>query len=135
MSSSKDGYTIDDLSELVSHDHDQFDLAKKEFQRRKFQFITELASLLCVHKNTKDLFTIITDLIIFSLQRGESCFLDKTFIEKNRNLFTHFNVKNYFMVFKKIHKLVFQSSNLSDRQKVKFLQLERYFIKLYFECT
>ncbi|TFG08111.1 MAG: hypothetical protein EU539_03245 [Promethearchaeota archaeon] len=105
----------------------------KEFQKRKFFFISELLLFLFNRRKTRETYKHVSDLIKISLFSPESYFLDKIFSIKLNSQFEDFNFRDYIIIIKKIIALLKQHSAISNRELLKNCQLERFFIKVCLE--
>jgi hypothetical protein len=133
MSSIRDELKISQFSVININKHNSLHLAKNEFQRRKYQFISELTFLLICHNDNREIYKIISHLIVVSLEATEFIFSEKVFTKRNKIAFPKKNDFDYLPFLKKVHTYLFRCSQLSDKERVDFYKLERFLIKQYLE--
>ena len=130
---SKDENNFSNYSEINLLLQNPLKAAKKELYRRKYTFVSEIASLLIFHKENKEIYNIISRLILISLESQEIIFLEKNFIDTNTDFFIKKERFDYLRFLKKLHTFLIQSSQLSEKERVDFYRLERFFIKQYLD--
>ncbi len=133
MSSSRDEFNISHFSVININQQNPLNLAKNEFQRRKYQYISELISLLISHNDNSEIYNIISHLIVVSLETTEVIFSEKIFAKRNKIIFSKKEYFDYLPFLKKIHIYLFRCAHLSDKERVDFYKLERFLIKQYLE--
>ena len=103
----------------------------KEFQKRKFSFVSELAVLLTTHNNSQKEYKKISKLITFTLKAPEAFFRDKAFSFRTPNPFENYAFKEYLLTIKKVSILLKQPLFLSVQQILKYCSTERFFINMF----
>ena len=133
MSSSRDELNTSHFSIININPQNPLNLAKNEFQRRKYQFISELFSLLISHNHSNEIFNIISHLIVVSLDTTEFIFSEKIFAIRKKIIFSKKEYFDYLPFLKKMHTYLIRCTHLSDKERVDFYKLERFLIKKYLE--
>ncbi|MHA1437373.1 MAG: hypothetical protein ACTSPD_07320 [Promethearchaeota archaeon] len=96
----------------------------KRNQNLKFKLISELVSILFMHKNSTDNFRNISKLINFLLNT------DANYYYKCGNE-SYGDINKYLIVIKEIRSIMENNPNLSNKQRGEICIIERYFMKLY----
>lgn len=133
MSSIKDDFNHFYNSNIVIQEQNPLKIAKNEAQRRKNIFISDLMSLLFHYKRNKEIYSIISHLIIISLKSQIYVFLDKIFSDINEMSFSNEDNFDHLLILRKMHTFLFRSFELTDKERLDFFHLERFFIKQYLE--
>lgn len=133
MSLSKPPLNDDKLAKITFRIDNERLFASIEFQKRKFQFVNELSSLLFAHSEDREIALIISELLVVALTIKERHFLDKVYTSSKKRMFTTFGPHDYLLILKKIHTLLFQSRSLSEKKRLRFYSLERFCIKRYLD--
>ena len=125
-----------------------FNFDKKEGQKCKFQFISELVSMLFKQKGCQDTFQNLSNLIILSLKEPEEKFADILFSGNNgidfndmddefEHLLTYkFGQKKdkYLLMLNRVRSIFNNCLDLTNKQKFDYCAIERYFMKSYLCC-
>ena len=122
-----------------------FNFDKKEGQKCKFQFISELVSMLFKQKGCQDAFQNLSNLIILSLKEPEEKFADILFSGNNgidfndidEHLLTYkFGQKKdkYLLMLNRVRSIFNNCPELTNKQKFDYCAIERYFMKSYLNC-
>jgi len=104
---------------------------RREFQRRKSSFISELVYLLFNHRETPSELKEISKIIISSLKSSESVYLDKVFSYKNHNPFLQFNFRAYLITLKKISVILKNSKYHSVENVLEQCSLKECLLKCF----
>ncbi|TFG15820.1 MAG: hypothetical protein EU535_01070 [Promethearchaeota archaeon] len=122
-----------------------FKFDKKEGQKCKFQFISELVSMLFKNKFAPDVFKNLSKLITLSLKEPSANFADVLFTGNNGYNFNEpsgefdlisdqaydYDKKDYLLMLNRVRSIFNQCSDLTFKQKYDFCSIERYFMKLF----
>jgi len=124
-----------------------FNFDKKEGQKCKFQFISELVSMLFKQQGCQDAFQNLSNLIILSLKEPEEKFADILFsgnngidfndIDEIEHLLTYkFGQKKdkYLLMLNRVRSIFNNCPDLTNKQKFDYCAIERYFMKSYLNC-
>ena len=122
-----------------------FKFDKKEGQKCKFQFISELMSMLFKHKSAPDSFKNLSKLITLSLKEPSENFADVLFTGNKgynfdeilgefdliSNQAYNYDKNDYLLMLNRVRSIFNQCSDLTFKQKFDFCSIERYFMKLF----
>ncbi len=125
-----------------------FNFDKNEGQKCKFQFISELVSMLFKQKGSQDAFKNLNNLILLSLKEPEEKFADILFSGNNdidfsnidnelKTFLTHkFGHKkdDYLLMLNRVRSIFNNCPELTNKQKFDYCAIERYFMKSYLKC-
>jgi len=125
-----------------------FNFDKKEGQKCKFQFISELVSILFKQKGCQDTFQNISNLIVMSLKESEDKFADILFSGNNEMDFRDSEGKfekllsfkfgnqkdKYLLMLNRVRSIFNNCPDLTIKQKFDYCAIERYFMKSYLKC-
>lgn len=125
-----------------------FNFNKNEGQKCKFQFISELVSMLFKQKGSHDAFQNLSNLIILSLKEPEEKFADILFSGNNGFDFSDIedtfekllsykfgNQKDkYLLMLNRVRSIFNNCPDLTNKQKFDYCAIERYFMKSYLKC-
>jgi len=122
-----------------------FNFDKKEGQKCKFQFISELVSILFKQKGCQDAFQNLSNLIILLLKEPEEKFADILFTGNNgidfndidEHLLTYkFRQKKdkYLLMLNRVRSIFNNCPELTNKQKFDYCAIERYFMKSFLSC-
>jgi hypothetical protein len=124
-----------------------FKFDKSEGQKFKFQFISELISMLFKQKDGQDTFQNFSNLIALSLKEPAEKFADILFSGNNVIDFSKNNDKRaqyfsykldqkdkYLLMLNRIRSIFNNCPNLTNKQKFEYCAIERYFMKSYLKC-
>ncbi|MFX0071014.1 MAG: hypothetical protein ACFFAO_07985 [Candidatus Hermodarchaeota archaeon] len=144
MSSGVVKKTYNDIPKIELPIKFHFELDKKDGHIFKFQFISELVSMMFFQKNSNISFKNLSDLIILSLQAPENIFANILFsrkkgsnVSKNSSLTYFLNQKNNknkeecLLLLNKIRSIFDKSPDLNNQQKLNYCSIERHFMKLF----
>jgi len=120
-------------------------LNKSKLQNPTFNLISELVSELLKHKDSKDNFSAISDLIISSLiayenkypieinQKFNDTVPSENYLQESNILEckSHNAREEYLIISNDIHSILSNCSNLTNNQKLEFCNSQRYFMKLF----
>ena len=99
-------------------------------KRRKSNFISELNAFLRAYADTKEKYKTISDFIEICEKTPVELYLLKIFSERNESEFYDFD---FILLFKKIHSIILNSSNLTQKQLLVCSNIQRYVMWLYSE--
>lgn len=122
-----------------------FKFDKKEGQKCKFYFISELVSMLFTQNNSQESFKIISSLIKLSLKAPEENFADVIFSGNNAGAFNNIDneVKCFLnqkfrvdknmclLMLNRVRSILINCPDLTNNQKFDYCRIERYFMKSY----
>ncbi len=125
-----------------------FNFDKKEGQKCKFQFITELVSMMFKQKSSQVAFRNLSSLIVLSLKEPEEKFADILFSGNNgidfndidvefEHLFTYkfgHQKDKYLLMLNRVRSIFNNCPELTNKQKFDYCAIERYFMKSYLSC-
>lgn len=122
-----------------------FNFDKKEGQKCKFHFISELVSILFTQNKSQESFKIISSLIKLSLKAPEENFADVIFSGNNAGAFNNIDneVKCFLnqkfrvdknmclLMLNRVRSILINCPDLTNKQKFDYCRIERYFMKSY----
>ena len=125
-----------------------FNFDKKEGQKCKSQFISELVSMMFKQNGCQDAFQNLSNLIILSLKEPEEKFADILFSGNNgiefndigdefEHILTYkFGQKKdkYLLMLNRVRSIFNNCPELTNKQKFDYCAIERYFMKSYLSC-
>ena len=125
-----------------------FNFDKKEGQKCKFQFISELVSMMFKQNGCQDAFRNLSSLIVLSLKEPEEKFADILFSGNNgidfndidvefEHLFTYkfgHQKDKYLLMLNRVRSIFNNCPELTNKQKFDYCAIERYFMKSYLSC-
>ncbi len=125
-----------------------FKFNKNEGQKCKFQFISELVSMLFKQNVCQDSFQNLSNLIILSLKQPDEKFADILFSGNNGinfsdiyEKFEQFRLNKfgqqkdfYLLMLNRVRSIFSKCLDLTNNQKFNYCAIERYFMKAYLNC-
>ena len=125
-----------------------FNFDKTEGQKCKFQFISELVSMLFKQKECQESYQNLSNLITLSLQEPEEKFADILFSGNKKidsgdvyEKFEQFSINKmgqqkelYLLMLNRVRSIFSKCPDLTINQKFNYCAIERYFMKSYLNC-